>query len=106
MYTFYEAQKIAEEKQNAYDTFYENAGKPRLNKEWFDLLPEDMHNVNLVQRHPMMNVSRITPDGRYWEYPCTIMAWGFDIPEEAYLTEEELNEPVWLVRSYNDDFDW
>jgi hypothetical protein len=104
-YNYFEAKRIAEEKQNEYDVFYENAGKPELDNKWFDSLPAYMHNVNLVQRHPMMLVND-TGNGKPWEYPLTIMAWGMPIPEEAYLTEEELNEPVWFIRSYNDDYNW
>lgn len=105
MYTYAEAKQIAEQKQLEYEKYYEDAGKPRLTQEWLKSLPEGINNVNRAARHPMFAIGE-SSDGRCYEYPTNVFCWGYGIPEEAFLTEEMLNNPVWKVYSYRDDFDW
>lgn len=35
-----------------------------------------------------------------------LMAWGFGIPEEAYVSDDDLNKDVWQVLSRKETYDW
>jgi hypothetical protein len=98
--TYYQAEEHAKKLRETYAAMYEAAGKPAFKEydEFINGLPDGVYNVNFVQRNPMYNVGK-TQDGKAYEYPIGIMAWGFGIPEDAYLTESELNEDVWYVNS-------
>ena len=103
-YTFHEAQKIAQDRHEIYQKAFEDAGKPgyRDYEDFLNSLPDDVCNVNLVQRHPFYIIAKGTE--RYYEYPAGLMCWGGEIPEEAFIDESILSEPVWAVVSYKRDF--
>lgn len=41
-----------------------------------------------------------------YEYPAGLMAWGGGIPEEAYVSEEDLNKDNWGILSRKETYDW
>jgi len=69
----------------------------------FSTMPDDLYNYSIVSRCGGFMIA--TGEDRVFEYPCGLMACSH-IPEEAYLTQEELDEDVWSVHSCKEEFDW
>lgn len=65
-------------------------------------LPENIKNCHSIVYNGMLVAGDAT---KAFVYPPGLMATS-SVPEEAWLSEEELADDQFIVRSYNDDFDW
>jgi hypothetical protein len=107
MMTYKEARAIADERKASWEAYYESQGKPVLDEyeKCIKNAPEGIFNQNVVSRAKGAMIAAEN-DGRVYEYPSGLMAWGYGIPEEAYVSEVILNEPCWEVISRRDTLDW
>jgi hypothetical protein len=109
MMTYAEAQTIADERDKAWQNYYESQGKPsgKDYNQCVENAPKGLTNYNIVSRSNGLTIAAIShDDGKVFEYPCGILSWGYSIPEEAFLTPQQLEEPCWDVISRLDTFDW
>jgi len=107
MMTYEEAKALASERTAAWNAYYESQGKPTLNdyEKCIENMPEDITNYNIITRSKGMMIAAES-NGRVYEYPCYILAWGYGIPEEAFLSEDILKAPCWEVISRRETYDW
>lgn len=105
--TYHQAKKLKNEMDDAWDSYYENCGKPTLDgfENCVKNAPENVFNCNKITR---TNGVMVTGENnkRVFEYPSGLLAWGFDIPSEAYVSDAELNNDIWSVVSIKETFDW
>lgn len=64
----------------------------------------DLTNRHVVTRIPGMGVGE-NLIGVY-EYPSGLMAWGYEIPESAYVPQDILDGANWKVLAIKDDYLW
>lgn len=104
--TYSEALELQKQRQVAWDNYYEQCGSSAGDLEQcVQNSPEDIFNYNVISRCNGIMLAASDDKGVY-EYPTGIMAWGYGIPEEAYVSEECLNEDTWNVISRKETYDW
>lgn len=102
-----EAKELQKQREKAWDDYYEKCGKPTL-KAFEDCVlnaPDDVFNYNIISRYNGVMIAASNDKGVY-EYPSGLMAWGGGIPEEAYVSDDDLNKDVWQVLSRKETYDW
>lgn len=103
--TYAQAVELKKQMDEAWAAHEKASSEPRDIAVLLETAPDGVFNRNVVTRSGGVMVADES-GGRVFEYPVTLMAWGAAIPEEAFVAEEELGEPVWSVRSVRDDYDW
>jgi len=101
--TYKQAKALKDQKDNDWNV-YENSCADLSLEHQLKNAPIDIFNVNSIYRIAGMSVAEC-PKGIY-EYPSGLMAWGGGIPEEAFLSQDDLEADYWKVKSIKDDFDW
>lgn len=102
-----EAEELLKTRQQAWNDHYEKCGKPTL-KAFEDCVlnaPDDVFSYNVISRSGGVMIAASNDKGVY-EYPAGLMAWGYGIPEEAYVSDDDLSKDVWQVLSRKETYDW
>lgn len=104
--TFYEAWEVKKERDKEWKEYYEKCGSPTLDDYSKCVLsaPEGIFNVNTVFRVKGFSAT-LTEKGKVFECPSGILAWSGPIPEESFISEEQLQLLYWEVNSYKATFD-
>ena len=102
-----EALELNKTRVKAWDDYYTQCGNPVLDEFEYCVLtsPEGLFSYNVISRCSGVMIAASNDKGVY-EYPSGLMAWGYDIPEEAYVSDDDLNKDVWQVLSRKETYDW
>lgn len=104
--TYLEAKQLCDQLTQSWDDYYKAHGSPAFSA--FEELamnsPDGIYSYNSVTRCPGFRVAE--NDGRVYEFPAGLMAWGDGIPEEAYLSDDILEKKLWMVISRRETYDW
>jgi hypothetical protein len=105
--TYLEAVQLKKQRDAEWDAYYNEQGRPTCNdyEKCINESPENIFNYNVVSRFNGAYIATDNDKGVY-EYPAGLLAWGYGIPEDAYVAQEFLEQDIWEVFSLKETFDW
>lgn len=104
-----EAKQEKERRDAEWEAYYVECGRPAFDDytKCIENAPDNIFNYNVVTRHgTCLMIAAENSEGVY-EYPTGLLAWGAEIPKDAYVSDYAVNESNdWTCISRKETYEW